>query len=153
MGKTCCVTGHREYPAEREEWIRERLYDEVGRAISEGFTTFISGFADGVDLVFAEIVAEYKEQNPNIFLEAALPYRKRINSPNPKFQKLIKKTSGISVSSEEYHKDCYLVRNRYMVQQSQRLIAVYDPEKPNSGTGSTMRYAHAVQVETVVIEL
>lgn len=153
MGKICCVTGHREYPADKEDYIRERLYDEVGLAIHQGFGTFISGFANGVDLLFAEIVLEYRENGSEIFLEAAIPYAGRMKSKDRKFQELIKKCDNVKIITEKYSPNCYLLRNREMVGQSQRLIAVYDTDRPDTGTGSTMRYAHAVQVDTVIIEI
>ena len=53
QGKTCCVTGHRDIPAGQVGQIKKSLEQEVDRAIRDGFTCFISGFADGVDLLFA----------------------------------------------------------------------------------------------------
>ena len=70
--KNCCVTGHREIPAERAEKIRELLRQEILTAIEDGYTRFLSGFAAGADLLFAEIVVALKEIYP-ITLEAAIP--------------------------------------------------------------------------------
>lgn len=59
--KTCCVTGHRNIPAERIAYVEQELRREVQAAIEDGYTRFISGFAEGADLMFAAIVAEQKE--------------------------------------------------------------------------------------------
>ena len=56
--KTCCVTGHRDIPAEKMDFVKEALQREVAAAIEDGYTRFISGFAEGADLMFAAIVAE-----------------------------------------------------------------------------------------------
>ncbi|WP_417092331.1 VirD4-like conjugal transfer protein, CD1115 family [Intestinimonas timonensis] len=72
--KTCCVTGHRDIPAEKKGLVEEALRREVAAAIEDGYTRFISGFAEGADLMFAAIVAEAKKENGSLFLEAAIPY-------------------------------------------------------------------------------
>ena len=59
--KTCCVTGHRDIPEARIAYVEQELRREVEEAIAEGYTRFISGFAEGVDLMFAAIVAEQME--------------------------------------------------------------------------------------------
>ena len=66
--KTCCVTGHRDIPEARIAYVEQELRREVEEAIAEGYTRFISGFAEGVDLMFAAIVAEQMEHRPELFL-------------------------------------------------------------------------------------
>ena len=53
--KTCCVTGHRDIPVEKQGFVEEALRREVAAAIEDGYTRFISGFAAGVDLMFASV--------------------------------------------------------------------------------------------------
>lgn len=67
--KTCCVTGHRDIPADKAAYVKTRLREEIEDAIANGFTTFISGMAGGVDLLFVELVIEQKEHHPELFLE------------------------------------------------------------------------------------
>ena len=59
--KVCCVTGHRDIPTDRAVYVEQALRREVLAAIEDGYTRFISGFAEGTDLMFAAIVAEQKE--------------------------------------------------------------------------------------------
>lgn len=139
MGKTCCVTGHRDLPAGAETKIRSELRREVLAAIKDGYTHFISGFASGADLVFAEIVAELKDRFP-ITLEAAVPHPGRMKTPDKTFQRLIGCCDVVKVHSDHYSKGCYMARNRYMVAASQRVIAVYDGRE-TGGTAATVRYA------------
>ena len=123
--KTCCVTGHRDIPVSKINAVKYSLYLEIQAAISDGYTQFISGFADGSDLLFAAIVAEEKQRNPALSLEAAIPYRGRIQTPNREFQRLLLVCNRVSVIRESYIPSCYMERNRYMVDHSQRVIAVY----------------------------
>ena len=71
--RTCGFTGHRIIPEDKLKIVREAIKREVDQAIADGFTRFICGFADGADLTFAGIVAEIKDENPAVLLEAALP--------------------------------------------------------------------------------
>lgn len=147
--QTCCVTGHRDIPSNRVEVIRAKLRQEVLNAISEGYTHFISGFAAGTDLIFAEVVAELKDKYA-ITLEAAIPYPGRMNTPDTTFHRLIKECDMVKVHSALYSKSCYMVRNRYMVDSSALVIAVHDGRKIG-GTAATIRYAH--KRERVVREI
>ena len=56
--KVCGVTGHREIPAEYMEQAEQGLRREIEKAIADGYTYFISGFADGADQLFAGIVLQ-----------------------------------------------------------------------------------------------
>ena len=61
---TCCVTGHRAIPDDKVPFVRGQLKAAVIDAITQGYTHFISGFAQGVDLMFAEIIVELKASFP-----------------------------------------------------------------------------------------
>lgn len=149
--KACMVTGHRNLPAEKTEYIKEQLRREVLQAIGDGYTHFISGFAQGADLVFADIIVEFKKDHP-ITLEAAIPYRNRVNTKDPEFQRLLSMCDIAGVHSEEYSPGCFFKRNRIMVQLSNRVIAVYDG-RGSGGTLATMRYAHTMEKEVRVIDI
>lgn len=150
--KTCCVTGHRDIPTERIAYVKQELRREVQTAIQEGYTRFISGFAEGADLMFAAIVAEGKKQYPNLSLEAAIPYAGRMKTPNKQFHELLRSCDGIKVECQQYVSSCFMQRNRYMVQEAQRVIAVYDG-RVRGGTLFTMRYAHTLGREVHVINV
>ncbi len=145
--KTCCVTGHRDIPAEWADIIQKYLRMEIIAAVEDGYTHFISGFAAGADLLFAEIVAELKAFFP-ITMEAAIPYPGRMKTPDKTFQRLIRCCDVVKFHSTSYSKDCYMRRNRYMVDQSQRIIAVYDG-RSTGGTAASVRYAKGKDVRVV----
>ncbi len=118
---------------------RGRLTHAIQNAIACGYTHFISGFAAGVDLMFAEIVVDLKTSQA-ITLEAAIPYPGRMKTPDKTFQRLIGACDVVKVHSAAYSKGCYMVRNRYMVDNSSLVIAVYDGRE-TGGTAVTVRYA------------
>ena len=137
---TCCVTGHRNIPADKIQYVQIQLRQELLQAIQSGYTHFISGFAAGVDLIFAGIVADLKREYP-ITLEAAIPYPGRMNTPDEVFQCLLKECDIVKVHTDRYSKSCYMVRNRYMIDCSALVIAVHDGRK-SGGTVATIRYAN-----------
>ena len=69
--KACGVTGHRDLPDNQIENIKLNLRREIDKAITDGYTSFLSGFAEGADLLFAEIVVEKCKENPLLRLEAS----------------------------------------------------------------------------------
>lgn len=150
--KTCCATGHREIPEEKKEYVIAELKKEIRTAVTDGYTRFISGFADGTDLIFAALVIELKAQGHPLVLEAALPYRGRLNSDDQDFQKILSLCDRIKVLSEKSSRSCYHLRNRYMVDQSSRIIAVYDGRE-DGGTAYMISYASTQSRTVKVIKL
>ncbi len=112
--KSICVTGHRDIGESIAEHAKSELRREIMLAIEADYSEFISGFANGVDLLFASIVAEFKEAYP-IKLEAAISYRNRIKSFNNEFQRLLAMCDMIGIISEQYSPQCFIKRNKYKV--------------------------------------
>ena len=59
---------------------------------------------------------------------------------------MIDRCAEIYVAAEEYHPSVYAKRNRYMVERSDRVIAVYDGRE-KGGTVGTIRLAHTMKKE------
>ena len=150
--KTCCITGHRDLPPEKIGYVEEILRQKVQYAIKNGYIRFLSGFADGTDLLFASIIADKKKEYPDIQLEAVIPYRGRLKTKNSAFQTSLKYCDQITVVNEDYKPSCYMLRNRYMVDESQMIIAVYDGRN-KGGTLATLRYAYKLQRVLQVIQI
>lgn len=146
--KTCCVTGHRSIPSNQADAVRQGLEQAVCQAVADDYTAFISGFADGVDLMFAGIVSQAMQENPEIKLIAAIPYRKRLDTlqKRERTKTLIEQCAEIYVAAEKYLPSVYVKRNRYMVERSDRVIAVYDG-RDCGGTVGTIRLAHQMKKE------
>lgn len=147
--KKCCFTGRRNIPSEYFELICHELENEVLKAVKEGYTCFLSGFASGADLMAAETVINLRSKNNNIQLEAYLPYAQRISSKN--ISSFLDKCDRKIICSDYYFKGCYHKRNRCMVDQCQKIIAITDG-KEGGGTGYTIDYARKKNIDVVEIK-
>lgn len=160
--KTVCFTGHRpeklpfggEDGASETKVIKSMLYKEISAAADEGFDTFITGMQRGIDLWAGEIVLELAAAR-SLKLIAALPYRdfgkgfKGADKWN--FGRITDSAERVVILSETYTPSCMNLRNRYMVDNSARLIAVIGNER--SGTGQTVRYAKSCGLDIRRIDL
>lgn len=162
MRKICCFTGYRPekliYLKDPRTWEAKHLYKtleaSIIEAIEDGYDYFISGFARGVDLIAAEIVLKQRDIGQKIALEAAIPCPEQTRgwseSEREAYRNILRQVNyrvylGSSASSTNY-----LKRNRYMVDKSQRVIAVYDGAK--GGTGYTVTYCRKLSRELVIID-
>lgn len=101
-------------------------------------THFICGNAVGVDTWAEEMVLQKKKAHPEIFLEIALPFAGH-NADEPACQAVQRQADLVhAVGKSNYRKTALLERNRYMVDHSDFLIAVYMESRPRSGTAKTM---------------
>ena len=146
--KTCCVTGHRDLPQKEINRIKAALRKAIEKAVADGFTCFMSGFAEGVDQYFAEIVLEMQKSNPALELVAVIPYQKRLDNLRQKkwTYEMLEACADVVVIREEYQPSVYSHRNRYMVEHSDRVIAVYDGRE-KGGTAGTIRFTHVLKKE------
>ncbi len=149
--KTVCVSGHRDIPEDKVAYVKSKLHNEVIKAIDDGFSTFISGMAKATDLYFASIVASLKASH-HLTLVAAIPYRRRLHTPDPLFQDILSCCDIVEVVSEGYTQSCYARRNRFMLLHSKRLIAVYDGRQ-NGGTYSTIMLAGSTGKDIRLIKI
>lgn len=150
--KKCCFTGHRpqslpfRFDEQDERCVRLKslLRKEIERQITEsGVTAFISGMAIGVDMYAAEIVLELKAVYPELTLEAAVPCASQADKWSAAMQKryrdILRRCDKTTLIQRDYDNDCMHKRNRYMVDSSDTVIAVWNGRP--SGTGKTVRYA------------
>lgn len=148
--RICCVTGPRDISDDKMDYVTKELRAKVAQAIKEGFTVFLSGFADGVDLLFAEVIVEEKTRHSELSLEAAISYRNRLSVKDEKLQRLLAACDEVYVQQERYAPNCLLNRNRYMISRSQRIIAVYDGSE-RGGTAFSIRYARTLDKDVHII--
>ena len=149
----CCFSGHRPEKIHylSEEEIRKRLRAEIERAIGDGYVTFISGMARGVDIWAAEIVLEIREQNPKIHLVCACPFpgfqRKWSQDWQDRFENIICRSDLVRyVVTGPPWRRVYKRRDEWMVRHSSRLIAYWEGH-PGTGTFFTIVCADCMGLE------
>lgn len=153
--KTACFTGHR--PPKINDgnisFVRGELTRVIGGLIEKGYTAFISGMAQGVDMLAAQAVLDYKRKNPEITLECAVPCRTQAQRWNAadkaRYNEILAAADKVTVLGETYTPWCMQQRNMYMVDNSDTVIAVFDGSR--GGTFNTVEYARRKGKELIII--
>jgi uncharacterized phage-like protein YoqJ len=159
--KKACFTGHRpnkcggykDNPI--AENIKKNLKIEIEKAIADGYTHFISGGALGVDQWAAQIVLELKQQNKNLYLIIARPFPSQdLQWPNDSKKVFLKICENadlvIDVNPDPYAAWKMQARNKWMIDKSSLVIAVWDGS--NGGTGNAVQYAKSKNKNIVQIK-
>lgn len=147
-----CFTGHR---SQKLPWrfneddarylkMKEKTKQEIEIAIKNGKKHFISGMAIGFDMIAAEIVLELKKHYSFISLECAIPCKDQEKlwpiKQQERYRKILSLADKITyVSDQPYFDGCMQKRNKYMIDNSTMLIALFNG-KPG-GTKQTVDYA------------
>lgn len=159
---SCAFTGHRpqSFPWKYDETAQEclllkaTLTKEIEKLVDRGVTDFYSGLAEGVDTWSAEIALGLREKNPALSVHGVLPCRSQAIKWTPAAQEhhqwLQEQADTITCLSKEYYDGCMLDRNRYLVDHSDILLAVYNGSW-RGGTAMTVRYAQKLGREIIVI--
>lgn len=144
--KTVSFTGHRpekikngfseESPVVIE--IKDKLRAAILEKIAEGCVCFLTGMAMGADIWAAEIVLALQKEHPQISLVAVVPFSGQADAFPPqwkvRYKAVLAQSSEVRILSPCYYKSCYHVRNRWLIEHSAHLIAVY-----NGSRGGTMQ--------------
>lgn len=153
--RTCCFTGHRILENKQLPSISSQLRENIESLIHEGFSRFTSGGALGFDLLAAQTVLSLKKNYPQISLHLALPCRNQESRWNEKEQTLyrsvLSQADEVTYLGKEYHKDCMLLRNRYMVDHSACVIAYL--KHFTGGTKYTVSYAAKKGVKVLYLNV
>lgn len=165
---TCCITGHRnrdlpfggDLHKQGMKCLVSMLHLLVEEAYKDGYRTFISGMADGIDLTCAEIVYDMKKDkhHNDMRLVCALPYAQQIAEISDPFQSY--KYSMILAGCDEKiivstasDKNRYKSRNQFMVDNSSRIIGAFKQKERGSGTLQTINMAKKALLEINIISL
>ena len=164
--KTCCFTGHRpktlpwgydENDLRCASFKSKVRFTVENLIVGDGYNKFISGMAMGADMICAEVVLSLKNLYPYIKLECAVPnYAFTENWRDEEVRKysgILTRADGIKFvsGSRVYSKRDLMLRNIYMVDSSELVIAVYI-EGESGGTRNTIDYAKSKNKEVIIIE-
>ena len=151
----CCFTGHRpEKLGVSEAVVVAGLKKEIRTAIADGFQTFISGMARGVDLWAADIVLSLRDEGAAIRLICASPYRgfevRWSQEWQERYRWVMEMADLVRFICPEYSRDCFQRRNEWMVDHSARVIASYNGQP--GGTRNTILYAQSKGIPVVCLK-
>lgn len=128
--------------------LKAELYRRIEELIGQGYAHFLSGGAMATDTWAAEAVLELKEKYPWIILEMVSPFDSQADRWNAEYKarhdRLFDEADIVTVISHTYTKSCLFRRNRYLVDNADLLLAVYDGLP--GGTAMTCEYARQMGV-------
>ena len=150
------ITGHRPNKLWNDYNLISQPMQNIKKALVELVrehkpTHLISGMALGIDTLWALIAVEH-----NIPLIAAIPctnQEKAWPENSKKRYRSILKQIGVQISMitpDEYTPECMQLRNEWMVDNCDLLIAVWDGTK--GGTANCVRYASQVGKPMIVLD-
>ncbi|MBR2970768.1 MAG: DUF1273 family protein [Clostridia bacterium] len=159
--KTACLTGHRpkylpwgynedfDSCLKFKKDVREIFCDVMAR----GINCFLTGMAEGFDMIGAEVLIDLRKKNKWIKIIAVVPCKgqelKWTNEQQKRYCKILKKCDEVIVLSQGYTPTCMHERNKYMVEHSRVVIACYNGRP--SGTGKTIKFASRAGCDIRVI--
>ena len=151
----CCFTGHRPEKLNcNEAAIKVKLSHAIDQAIQDGFVTFISGMARGVDIWAAELLLEHRAAAPSLHLICALPYSGFEQRWSPqwqtRYQAILQQADLIKTICPSYSMAAFQQRNEWMIDHSSRLIAIYNGTP--GGTRNTIEYAKQKKLEIAIFD-
>ncbi len=164
MNKVVCFTGHRPnkfsfgYNENHIDCIKLKslLIKEIENLYKLGYKTFMTGCAMGVDIWCSEIVLDLKQKYDDIKLYCVIPFENQSEKWNHNYKirhkNIIKNCDKKILIQNNYSKDCYEKRNKFMVCNYNVVIGVYMKKYEISGTKSTLNYALTLDKKVIVVE-
>lgn len=148
----CCFTGRRPEKLNMPETeVIAWLESEIRRAIDDGFVTFISGMARGVDIWAAEIVLRLRDDGKPIHLICASPFegfeRSWSEDWKRRYNSVMRQADIVKFVCKGYSRSSFQIRNEWMVDRSARLIAFFNGQ--TGGTKNTIAYANKQGIRIV----
>ena len=149
--KSMAFTGYR---PQKLPWGRNETADECIRfkaalsgfitdIITQGCIKFITGMALGVDTMCAKEIIRQKEEDKKIILCAAVPFAGQSDNwddaDKETYKRILTVCDQVTILSQRYTPYCMSDRNKFMVDNSDALFAVFDGKK--GGTYQTLQYA------------
>ena len=157
------VTGHRpnklwgyDYNHPMWELLKERLKQLIiHAATNHSIVNAVSGMALGVDTIFAQAAIEARELHPHVRFIAAVPCKDQEcmwpSTSQRLYHSLLKRADKVvMVSEQRYHNGCMQKRNKFMVDHSNMVIAVWNGSR-SGGTAHCVNYAKEKAVPTHII--
>ncbi|MFF7949283.1 hypothetical protein [Streptomyces griseorubiginosus] len=150
------VTGHRDLPEPVLECVSAGILDEFSSQGASGPVEAFSALAAGADQLFAELALR-----GGIPLTAVIPgtgndYEHQLGGPEVRlaFRRLLLACADrVDLPVERSQEEAYAAAGRWIVDHTDRLVAVWDgePARGVGGTGDIVAYASRVGVPVRVL--
>ncbi|MGW0712912.1 hypothetical protein ACWD4G_44510 [Streptomyces sp. NPDC002643] len=145
------ITGHRKIPDAALSTVRAGIRAEL-RGIASA--RVLSSLAAGADQLFAEIALEYSI--PLVAVIPGMDYEAHLGDDRVKaaYRRLLKcSAERVELPYEHTHDEAYYAAGRYIVDNTDRLLAVWDgaPARGLGGTGDIVDYARHTGVPVTVL--
>lgn len=167
INRTVSFTGYRtgklpfgnDYECELAKKLKSNLMSIFDQLFQKNYNCFLTGGAIGSDLIAADAIAEvlksYGKRASRSISFICLPCHNHVKSWSQKEKNYLERllnegTYAFYVSDRSYYKGCMQVRNKYMVDNSAVVVAVYDG-KPG-GTKNTLDYAEKMRKKIMTID-
>lgn len=144
--QTCCFTGHRDIPQDKETEITERTEKIIKELIGKGVKYFGVGGALGFDTLVAKILFRLREtEHPSIKVILVYPFEGYINrwtqEQQAVYRQLLPCYNKRVCIADHPSKEAYLQRNRHLANNSGYCISYCT--RDSGGTAYTVKYAHS----------
>ena len=151
---TVAFSGHRTNRIAKFTTDRQRFFINVAHntwaaieefCIKKGYHTFLSGMADGFDIIAAEEVLRLKKEYPYIRLKCVIPFKGQADryteADRQRYNNILAQADEVITLSETYFEGCFLRRNDYLLENSAFLMVYYDAIATVGGTFYTLKRA------------
>lgn len=154
--KTVCVVGERpkylKWMYDETSSLYKKLVKEIENNLSVlylmGYRNFMTGMSLGVETLFAEAVLKMKRKkkvNLICIIACRDQHKKWKRADKERYYRIVNQADEAKVLFEEYSPECYLLRSKYMVDNSKQLEAYWSGVEKGA-VYYTMNYAKSVNV-------
>ena len=150
--KTCCLIGFYNLSPEIRKKREKDIVLALSDAVSEGHCRILFRPDQVTPSAFSHLLEVKERQCSDLVLEAVLSYPAQGQKMEARFPGLLAACNGVRVVCDQYAPTNYIQVFRYMVGQSQKVIAVYAGQ-PQGETLFAMRYAHTLGREVQAISI
>ena len=150
---TIAFTGHRNGRITTDrQTLSVLLKQTVEKYYRRGFRHFLSGMAQGFDLLAAEVVLNVQKWYPDIRLTAIVPCpeQTRYFSDEDKFtyKTVLNGCGRVVLIADRYDPGCFHRRNDYLADNAALIVGYWDGT-PQGGTYYTVRRAESKQIPVI----
>lgn len=161
---TACFTGYRakKFPkplipySDEYYMLQSEVCESIEIAVNEGYSAFLCGMCDGFDLLSGDAVIELRGSYKSCFdirLIAVMPYPNYGNKSWGEWKQIkldiLNCADYIVYIDKQSCRDSYYRRNRFMIDNSSRVICYYSGL--SGGTSYTVNYAQKCDLKIVNI--